>query len=135
VTTGIVIVGDISSKYPTEGLRTQDDYVIQAFSTKGAYQAFDVGRLPGRSRGSEDFGDMHGSCLTAERVSIDPVTVAQKVAGRRIPRKCLPELCGRPFRGWMFGHIEMQNTPAVMSQNQKDKQKPEINGRHDEEVD
>ncbi len=85
--------------------------------------------------GSENFGDMHAGYLTAKRVVIDPITVAQKVAGCRIPRKCLPELCCRPFRSRMFGHIEMQNTPAIMSQNHKDKQKLEINGRHNEEVD
>jgi hypothetical protein len=34
----------------------------------------------------------------------------------------------------MFGHIEMQDTSAVMGQYQKDQQELEIDGRHDEEV-
>jgi hypothetical protein len=51
-------------------------YVIQAFSTNGTYQAFDVGRLPGRLRGRKNFGDLHAVCLNAEGVAIDPVTVA-----------------------------------------------------------
>ena len=135
MTTGVMVVGNIRSKNPAERFRAQDDHVIQAFSANGTYQAFDVRRLPRRSRGDEDFGAVQVGNLLAEGVAIDPVTVAHKVAGSRIPRECLHELCCRPLGRRMSGHIEMHDTPAVMSQNQKDKQKLEINGRYNEEVD
>ena len=106
MTAGIVVVG-IRLKYPAERFHTQDDYVIQAFSTNRTYQAFDVRRLPGSLRGRKNFGDLHAGCLNAESVAIDAVTVAKQVAGSRIPRECLPELHCSPLGSRMFGHIEM----------------------------
>lgn len=34
----------------------------------------------------------------------------------------------------VLGHIEMDDAPALMSQNQKNKEKLEVNCRHDEEI-
>lgn len=109
--------------------------MIQAFSTNGTYQAFDVRRLPGRLRGRQHLRYRHARRLLPEGIAIDPVAVAKKVAGNRIPRECLHELRCRPLGRRMLGHIEMHDTPAVMSQNQKDKQQLEINGEYNEEVD
>ena len=81
------------SKYPAERFRTQDDYVIQAFSTNGTCQAFNVRRLPWRLRGRKNFGDLHASLgedeeeWTRFRVKLSPdertiLDEALKVAGK-----------------------------------------------------
>src|SRR5215472_13686298 len=110
MTTGVMVVGDIGSKNSTERFRAQDDHVIQAFSTQGTYQAFDVRRLPGRLRSRQHLLYRHAQRLFPEGFTVDLVTVAQEVAGSRIPRECLHELGCGPFGSRMLGHIEMQDT-------------------------
>src|SRR5436309_14623641 len=54
-----------------------------------------------------------------EVVAEDRIAVAQQGAGKFGKGKGLPQLLDYPFRGWVGGHIEMQNAASVMGQNEK----------------
>src|SRR5512135_816802 len=109
MTTGIVIVGDIGSEYATERFLAEHNHMIQALPANGTDEPFDIRGLPGRARSSEDFSDQHVCGLSPEGVAIDAITVAEQVAGSRVPRKCLHQLRRGPLCSWMFGHVEMHD--------------------------
>ena len=81
---------------------------------------FDVGALPGRVGRRDDLGHPHGPDLIHERVAEDAVPVPQQIARRRLPRKGFAELLGGPFRRRVWGHADVKNAAAVMSQYQED---------------
>ncbi len=134
VTTEIVVIGNIGSQYPTERFLAEHNDMVQALSTNGTYQALDKRGLPRRSRGDGDFGDVQAGSLSPEVVAIDAVTVSEQIAWSGVPRECLHDLRCGPLRSRMLGDVEVNDTPALMRQNQEDKQELEVDGRHDEEV-
>ncbi len=83
----------------------------------------------------KDFGDVHAGHLDAESVAIDAVTVPERVARSCVPRECLRDLGCSPRGSRILGNVEMDNAPALMCQSQEDRQKLEVNGGDDEELD
>ena len=65
----------------------------------------------------------------------DRIAVAQQVVGKFGKGKGLPELLGYPFRGWVGGHIEVENAASVMGQNEKHVKNLEADRGHGEEID
>src|SRR3984893_13046052 len=69
-----------------------------------------------------------------------PRKASPKIASRSRSRRKLikgerfSQLLSGPLRGWVGGHIEVENAPAVMSQYQKHAKNLESNGRQSEEV-
>ena len=63
------------------------------------------------------------------------IAVPQQVARELVKGKCLPQLLSRPLRGWVGGHIEVQNATPVMGQHQKHVKDLEADRGHREEVD
>ena len=57
--------------------------------------------------------------LFSEVIAKDPIAVPQHVTQKFVKGKCLPQLLPRPLRGWVGGHVEVQNTTPVMGQHQK----------------
>ena len=131
---GIVIVLKKRFQSAVQGRCVDHNDVIKAFMPYRTDQSFDVRTLPRGSGGGENLGDLQVRDLLTEGIAIDPVTVAEQVAGSSVPGKCLSNLGRSPFGSWMLGHVEMNDTPALVGQDQKDKEKLEVNGRHDEEV-
>jgi len=58
----------------------------------------------------------HEKDALLQRSTVNGVSIAEEIARRGIPGKRLNDLLGRPDRGWMFGHIDMHDTSALMSQ-------------------
>src|SRR5258708_24074688 len=52
-------------------------------------------------------------------IAKDCIAVPQQVARQWGKGKCLAQFLSCPLRGWVSGHIEMQNATPVMGQNQK----------------
>jgi hypothetical protein len=109
--------------------------MVQALSTDGADEPFYKWGLPRGTRSSKNFFDLHVCRPHPESIAIDPVTVSEQVARRGAPGECLRDLSCCPLGSRMFGDVEVNDAPALMSQNQEDKQEPEVNHRHDEKVD
>ncbi len=61
----------------------------------------------------QNFADAYVSHLFLEVMAEDRIAVAQQVAGKFGKGKGLPQLRDYPFRGWVGGHIEMQNAASV----------------------
>jgi hypothetical protein len=57
------------------------------------------------------------------------------MATRRVPGEGTAKLPGRPFRGRMSRHVEVQNAPPFVGQDQEYVQHLEANCGHNEEID
>ena len=73
--------------------------------------------------------------LRLEGGTIDAVAISEQEPGGLVPRKFLEDLGCRPLSCWMLGDIEMNNAPAIMSQNKKHVEDLEGHGANHEEVD
>jgi hypothetical protein len=73
--------------------------------------------------------------LFSEVIAKDPIAVPQQVTRELVKGKCLPQLLSRPLRGWVGGHVEVQNATPVMGQHQKHVKDLEADRGHGEEVD
>src|SRR5215472_8754454 len=93
--------------------------MIEALPTNRANHALYIGSRPRRTRCRENFADAHISYLFLEVMAEDRIPVAQQVAGKFGKGKGLPQLLDYPFRGWVRGHIEVENAAPVMGQNEK----------------
>ena len=118
---------------PERGL-IQDYEVIETLSANRADQPFNVWALPWRAECSEHFSDFHTFGLRPKGSPIDAVAIAEQEARGLVPGKCLEDLGCSPLSGWMLGNVEMDNAPAIMSQDKKHIQDPESDSGHHEEV-
>src|SRR5208337_1806543 len=90
-----------------------DDHdLVEAFTTNRADDALDVGILPGRSWRRNDLRDPHDPSPLLKALPVRRVAVAQQVAWRGVPRKCLCDQAGEPTCGRMLRDIQMQNLPS-----------------------
>src|SRR5215471_16218414 len=79
--------------------------MIQTLSADRADHAFHVSALPGRSRGAENFFDIHDFDLFAELLSVDPITISQQIFRCCVERKGFEHLLRGPFRSRMGSHV------------------------------
>ncbi len=82
---------------------TEDDHVIEALSTDGSNQTFDISVLPRRASGGRAVPNAHCSETSFEYLTVGGVTVTDEIRGRGIVRLTgfeLPEIFtrgGRPI--------------------------------------
>ena len=111
------------------------DDMIEAFAPDTVDQAFDEWILPGRSSSCNDLLDTHVLYAIAEVRAVDRISIAYQKARRSLFWKRFDDLLRRPLSCRMFSHVEMNNHPAVMSQDNECKQYPESGCRNRKEVD
>lgn len=104
---------------------SEDDNVIDALSTDRANQSLDVGILPRRPRCGHDFLDTHIVDPALEPITIDLVSIANHVLGCGVQGKGLDDLKSSPLGIGMLGDVEVDDSPAVMRENNQNKQNPE----------
>ena len=109
--------------------------MIEALPSNRADDALDVSPLPRGSRRTEHLFDAHVLNLSGEVVAKDSIPVSQQIAGCGFPGEGIAKLLGRPFRGRMSRHVEVQNASPFMGQHQEDIQNLEADGWHSEEID
>src|SRR6202165_4252038 len=83
--------------------------MIDALASNRSNHSFHIGSLPRGARRRQNFADAHVSHLFSEMIAKDGIAVPQQVAREWGKGKCLPQLLSRPLRGWLGGHIEVQN--------------------------
>jgi hypothetical protein len=91
--------------------------------------------LPGAARRSEDFLDLHSLHAVAERLAIDPITVAQEVGRRGVVRERVDDLLGGPEGGRVLGDIVVGDAAAMVGEHDEDEQHAQARGGHGEEID
>jgi hypothetical protein len=57
-----------------------------------------------------------------ERVAVDRVAIAEEVRRRGVVREGVHDLLGRPGGGGMFRHVEVEDTPAMVGEDEKDEE-------------
>ena len=115
MTSRAVVILQVRGHVASERELIHDDNMVQAFSTYGADEPFNIGALPGRSESGEHFADVQAFSLRPEGGAIDAVAISEQVPRRAGPRESQHKLRRCPFGGRMLGDIEMQDTPAIMS--------------------
>ena len=124
----------MTRRRPWVVLLAENDHVIETLSAYGAHKAFSIGILPGRPRCCEHLVDADAAHAAARLFSVDAITIADQVLGRRVFGKCLDHLLGGPSRAGMLGNVEMKNTAPVVGQDEEDVDDAEGGGRHGQEV-
>ena len=124
------VVGEDLSEVPL----AEYDRVIQAFASDTPDQPLDLRALPRRLWSDQHFLHAQAGDSLPERHPADPVTVAQQVLGRVGPGGGLDDLLGRPLSRRVGGHIEVQDAPTLVGEDQEDEEDLVLLGRHDEEV-
>ena len=114
---------------------TEDDHVVETLASNTSDEPLHEWILPGTLCSPEHFFYSHSLNPASEQSAVDGVPIPQQIAWRRVFRKRFDDLPRRPIRGWMLGHIKMDNPSSLMCQHNKDKQDSELQRRYREEVD
>src|SRR5258705_1555092 len=91
----------------------QDNHMIDALAPDRSDQPFDNAILPGRGWCGRLVPDAHGAQSACDDRTIDAIPVADQVARRLIPRKCLRYLTCNPLRGRVCCDVDPDQLSAV----------------------
>jgi hypothetical protein len=80
------------------------------------------------------FEDPHALHALPEGQSVDRVAIAEKVGWRGVVRERLHELLGRPGRGGMLGHVEVEDPPPMVGEHDENEEDAQVGGGHREEI-
>ena len=78
--------------------------------------------------------DAHRHKTAPDSVTVAGIAVANEIGKRLVPWEGLGDLLRNPLRRWMIGHAQRDQVSPLKSQDHQDRQQPEIDRRHDEEV-
>jgi len=112
----------------------KDDEVVQTLSADRANEPLGVGILPGTARRREDFLDLERSDTRPNVAAINAVSIPQEIARGVVLGKGLENLLGRPGRGGVLRHVEVQHLAPTMFQHDEHEQNLEGDRGHGEEV-
>ena len=102
---------------------SENDQVIGALASNRADDSLSVRVLPGGSRSGDDLSYAHSLNSCMEVGSIDRIAVAEEIAGNQgVARKGLDHLLRRPLGTGMRSNVEVNDTPAVMGENDEAEQ-------------
>jgi hypothetical protein len=90
--------------------------------------------LPWAGGRGQDFPDAHALHTLPERVAIDRVAVAEKVGRRGVVWESIHDLLRRPVGRGVFGHVEVDDAPAMVSEHGEHEAHPQARGGDREEI-
>jgi len=99
----------------------KDNDGVQALSTKGPDNPFDVGILPRTPRCGDHFFDIETAHTPTKPRAVDAVAITNQVFGRGIEGKGLDHLLRGPLRRRTRSDIEEDNAPTFMGEHDQDK--------------
>ena len=114
---------------------SENDDVVQAIPTYGADEPFTERILPRAPRCRFNFLDANRPNPFLKLIAVNPVSIPQKISRFAAIGEGLDDLLAGPACGGMFRYVEMHDMPAIMDQNNQDKQDTERSGGHHEKVD
>ncbi len=130
-----VIVREVTRQDSAQVSFAEHDHVIQTLAPDRANQSLNVGGLPGRPVRDDDFLDAHVTDAFSEIVAVDGISISDQKARRLAVRERLDNLLACPTGSRVGRHVEMKDTPPVVSKHDKAVQQLKSYGRHDQEVD
>src|SRR2546426_7946898 len=134
VSTRPVIVREVASQGAAQVSFPKDEDVIQTLAPDGADKPLREGVLPWAVRRREDFTDAHALHALPEHVTVDRVAIAEEVGRRRVVREGVHDLLGGPVGSGVFGHVEVDDAPAVVSEHDENEEDAQARGGSREEV-
>src|ERR1700738_3842079 len=95
-------------------MRFAQDYdVVHTFTPDRSDQPFGKSILPGRRWCNGPIPDAHGAQSAHDDATIDPVSIADQVARRFIPRECLCDLARNPFGRGIWSDADPDEVSAA----------------------
>jgi hypothetical protein len=113
----------------------QDEDMVETLSADRADQAFGEGILPRASGSREDFLDLHALHTLAEGVPVDGVSIAEEIGRGGVVRESVHDLLSGPRSGRLRGDVEVHDSAVMVSEDDQDKEHPELSGGNGKEVD
>jgi len=98
----VIVISGIGFQDAAQVRLAQHDDMVHALAPD---QSFGKAVLPRRTWRDGFVTDAHGS-QSARRSAVDLIAITDQVARSLIPRKCLRDLAGNPFRGGMKRGID-----------------------------
>ena len=115
VSAGTVVVIGVGPEHAAQMCLADNDQMVQTFPSDRSDQPLNVGVLPRRTGCRGTIPNTHGSDPSPEYLPIGAITIANKVFGRRVPRKGFRDLASDPIRRWVRSHREMNQLAPFMT--------------------
>ena len=134
VSASLVIVREVRGEEASQVPLAENDNVVEALAPDRADESLREGILPRAVRDRENFTDSHTRHTLPEDVTVDCVAVAEEVGRCGIVGEGVYDLLGGPVGGGMFGHIEMDDPPAMVSEYHENEEYAQAGSGDREEV-
>ena len=112
----------------------EDEDMVQTLAPDRADKALREGVLPRAMGRGQDFHDSHAVHPLPERGTVDTVAIAEEVRRRGFVRDGVHDLLGRSGGGGMFSHVEVDDTPALVGEDDQDEEHAQARGGNREEI-
>ena len=93
------------------------------------------GVLPRAGGRRQHFANRHALQPLPERVTVDAVAIAEEIGRRGVVWEGIDELLGGPGGGGMLGHVEVEDAPAVVGEDDQDEEDTQASRGNGDEVD
>src|SRR5438132_8738474 len=134
VSTRPVVVRKVASQGAAQVSFAKDEDVIQTLAPDGADQPLREGILPWAVRRRQDFTDAHALHALPEQVTVDRVAIAEEKGRRGVVREGVHDLLGGPVGSGVFGHVEVDDAPAMVHEHDEHEEDAQARGGNREEV-
>ena len=134
VSARFVIVDDVFAEQAPQVRLIQRDDVVEALAPDAADHALAVGILPGGFGGSLHLLDAQDLHHVRELLPVDLVVVAQQILRLGIVRERLQQLSRRPRGRWVIGDVHVEDSAAIVGEEDEHVQQIEGQRGYDEEV-
>jgi hypothetical protein len=133
--TCLVVIGEIAGQDAAEVSLAENEHVIQALAPDRADEPLHERVLPWALRRREKLLDPHALHAMPKWLPVDAIAVAEEIGRRGLVREGVHELLSRPDGGGVLGDVEVDNPPAMVGEDDKDKEDAEASGGNGEEID
>jgi hypothetical protein len=135
VSTGLMVIGEVAAQDAAQVSLSEDEHVIQRLASDRPDQALSERVLPRAVWRRDDFVDPHALHAMPRWLTVDVVAVVEEVGRRGLVREGVHDLLGGPVGGGVLGHVEVDDTPAVMGEHDEDEEDTQAGGGYCEEID
>jgi len=112
----------------------EDDQMIETFSADTSNYSFCVRILKRRMGRGDHFVNLHPFYPASKLRSIDRISIPEQISRRGVIGKCFDDLLCGPLGCRIRGHIEMNDLPAPVKEDNEAVQNAEIDRRDCEKI-
>jgi len=130
----IVVVANVFGEQPLQMAFVHRDDMVQQIMPAALDPPFRHAILPRTLERCPDRSHVQGSNGHGNLKSVFAVSIKYQKTGSRSERECLPQLLNDPEACRMFGHVEVQDAPTIVTDHEEAVDHAEGDRRHREEV-